>query len=145
MNGERRDQSNLVFRYAMPLEFILDRIIRFDPSLLLIIATVLKISYRYLCHRWKIANRSRTMSILSYLDCQREYANHWAEKLLQCEKSSKRWERLTCYVLRDRAKHCQKLRGILYLFVYFRKTFYRPTIRYFLEISWNSFSRKRFG
>lgn len=67
MNGERRDQSNLVFRYAMPLEFILDRIIRFDPSFLLIIATVLKISYRYLCHQWKIANRSRTTSILSYI------------------------------------------------------------------------------
>lgn len=31
MNGERRDQSNLVFRYAMPLEFILDHIIRLIP------------------------------------------------------------------------------------------------------------------
>lgn len=31
MNGERHDQSNLVFRYAMPLEFILDHIIRPIP------------------------------------------------------------------------------------------------------------------
>lgn len=125
MNGERRDQSNLVFRYAMPLEFILDRIIRFDPSLLLIIAIVLKISYRYLCHWWKIANRSRRVSYrILIVNANTQIIE--PENCSNAKNRRKKNKRETHLLRVERSDHAlPKITWHSLLVLYFHKTFYR--------------------